>query len=104
MGWAFVFFASIFELVGVVGLNKFNEQKTWLTTLLFIGGFGTAFAFLYSSFHYLQVSIAYAVWIGIGTAAAVLVNMVFFNESKSIGRLVSVGIIIFGVCGLKLVS
>ncbi|MBS5914289.1 MAG: SMR family transporter, partial [Paenibacillus macerans] len=50
------------------------------------------------------VSIAYAVWIGIGTSAAVLVNMIFFGESKSIGRMISLLIIVVGVVGLKAVS
>lgn len=27
MGWLFVFIAAILELVGVIGLNKYNEEK-----------------------------------------------------------------------------
>lgn len=104
MGWLFVIVAAIMELVGVIGLNKFNEKKSIPNALMFASGFGMAFVLLYASFNYLQVSIAYAVWIGIGTAAAVIVNMIFFNESKSIGRIISVVIIIIGVSGLKLVS
>ncbi|WP_033829666.1 DMT family transporter [Bacillus andreraoultii] len=104
MGWIYVFLAAIFELVGVIGLNRFSERKSFFHTLLFFGGFGGSFAFLYASFNYLQVSVAYAVWIGIGTASAVLVNMIFFNESKSLGRVVSLMIIIIGVTGLKAVS
>ncbi|WP_301109948.1 SMR family transporter [Sporosarcina sp.] len=104
MGWLFVLIAAILELVGVIGLNKFSEKKSLGNTLMFFGGFGGAFVFLYSSFNYLQVSIAYAVWIGIGTVAAVLVNMIFFNESKSLGRIISLIVIIIGVVGLKAVS
>lgn len=104
MGWLFVFIAAILELVGVVGLNKFNEEKSIYHTTLFFGGFAAAFVFLYASFHFLQVSVAYAVWIGIGTAAAVIVNMVFYNESTNSGRIVSLIVIIIGVIGLKAVS
>lgn len=104
MGWMYVIIAAILELVGVVGLNKFTEKKSALHLLLFFGGFGGAFVFLYASFNYLQVSIAYAVWIGIGTAAAVIVNMLFFNESKNMGRVISLMVIIVGVVGLKAVS
>ncbi len=104
MGWFFVIIAAILELVGVIGLKKFSENKSIGNTLMFFGGFGSAFVFLYLSFNHLQVSIAYAVWIGIGTAAAVLVNMIFFNESKSLGRTISLIIIIVGVVGLKAVS
>ncbi|MGX7596795.1 DMT family transporter [Planococcus plakortidis] len=104
MGWIYVIIAAILELVGVIGLNKFSDKKTTFHALLFFGGFGGAFVFLYESFNHLQVSIAYAVWIGIGTAAAVIVNMLFFNESKSPGRIISLLIIIIGVVGLKAVS
>ncbi|GBK60118.1 MULTISPECIES: DMT family transporter [Paenibacillus] len=104
MGWLFVFVAALLELVGVIGLKKFSQKKSMLNLLMFFGGFGGSFAFLYASFNYLQVSIAYAVWIGIGTSAAVLVNMIFFGESKSIGRIISLMIIVIGVVGLKAVS
>ncbi|MED4953718.1 SMR family transporter [Paenibacillus sp. FSL R5-0527] len=104
MGWLFVLIAALFELTGVIGLKKFSQRKSMLNLLMFFGGFGGSFAFLYASFNYLQVSIAYAVWIGIGTSAAVLVNMIFFGESKSIGRMISLLIIVVGVVGLKAVS
>ncbi|MFK4302477.1 MULTISPECIES: multidrug efflux SMR transporter [unclassified Paenibacillus] len=104
MGWLFVFIAALLELIGVIGLKKFSQRKSILNILMFFGGFGGALAFLYASFNYLQLSIAYAVWIGIGTLAAVLVNMFFFNESKSIGRIISIIIIVVGVVGLKAVS
>ncbi|AUM63681.1 QacE family quaternary ammonium compound efflux SMR transporter [Brevibacillus laterosporus] len=104
MGWLFVFLAAIFELMGVIGLKRFSTNKTLINTALFFGGFGASFAFLYTALQFLQLSVAYAVWIGVGTAGAVLVNMIFFNESKSIGRIISLIIIVIGVTGLKAVS
>lgn len=104
MGWLFVFLAASSELVGVVGLKRFSEQKTVMMGLLYGLGFGFSFFFLYYSFQYLQVSTAYAVWIGIGTAGAVLINMLFLGESKSVGKVVSVIFIVIGVVGLKAMS
>lgn len=104
MGWILVLVAALFEVGGVIGLNNFSKRKTFMNGLMFIGGFGLSFVFLYTSFNYLQLSIAYSVWIGLGTAAAVIVNMIFFNESRSLGRIISLVIIIIGVTGLKAVS
>lgn len=104
MGWLFVIFASISEITGVVGLKLFSQEKNIRNGALFVGGFALSFALLYQAFGYLQLSIAYAVWIGIGTAGAVLINMIFFGESTSAARLVSLALIIVGVTGLKLVS
>jgi len=75
-----------------------------INTVLFLGGFAASFAFLYYSFNFLQVSTAYAVWVGIGTAGAVIINMIFFGESKSLGRITSVILIIIGVVGLRALS
>jgi paired small multidrug resistance pump len=104
MGWFLVVAAALMEALGVVGLKRYSQNKNALNGLLFFGGFGASFVLLYQSFRYLQLSVAYAVWIGLGTAAAVLVNMAFFGESRSIARLLSLGVIVAGVVGLKAVS
>ena len=104
MGWLFVLLAAVGEITGAAGLKLYSQRKTFRNGLLYIGGFGSSFAFLYTSFHFLQLSVAYIVWVGIGTAGAVLINIFLFGESKNIGRIVSVGLIIIGVMGLKAFS
>ena len=104
MGWVFVILAAVAEIVGVIGLRFYSQHKTVRNLLLYIGGFGLSFALLYASFNYLQLSIAYVVWVGIGTVGAVLVNIMFFGESKHLARIISIVAIIIGVAGLKAVS
>lgn len=104
MGWLYVLLAAGCELIGVTGLTKYSKEKTFISFMLYFGGFGFSFYFLYQSFMFLQVSTAYAVWIGIGTAGAVVINMLFFNESKNFAKIVSVILIVIGVVGLKYVS
>ncbi|EAZ85764.1 MULTISPECIES: multidrug efflux SMR transporter [Bacteria] len=104
MGWVFVILAAVAEIVGVIGLRFYSQHKTVRNLLLYVGGFGLSFALLYASFNYLQLSIAYVVWVGIGTVGAVLVNIMFFGESKNLARIISIIAIIIGVAGLKAVS
>ncbi|WP_164667357.1 DMT family transporter [Virgibacillus doumboii] len=104
MGWIFVLLAAMLEISGVIGMKLYNQNSTFRNGLLFIGGFSSSLLVLYQSFSYLQVSVAYAVWVGIGTAGAVLLNMLFFGESKSLSRIVSLLAIIVGAVGLKAVS
>lgn len=104
MGWLFVFLAAISETFGVIHLKLYIINKKRFNYFLYISGLLGAFLLLYLSFEFLQVSVAYAVLIGIGTAAAVIINMAFFNESKNLGRILGVVVIIFGVVGLKYVS
>jgi len=101
MGWFFVFIAAFCEIGGVIGLRLYSQSKKMWQLAMYMGGFGLSFFFLYQSFTYLQLSIAYVIWIGIGTVGAVVVNILFFGEAKNKMRLVSMAAIIVGLIGLK---
>ena len=104
MGWIYILVASTVEVIGVIGLKLFSQQKNLFSLLLFICGFALSYLFLYFALNYLDMSIAYAVWMGLGTAGAVLVNMIFFGESRKLSRIFGVILIITGVVGLKMIS
>ncbi|TMN22151.1 DMT family transporter [Lentibacillus cibarius] len=104
MGWLFILVASVFEIIGVIGLQFASQNRSIRNVLMYIGGFGGSVAMLNLSFAYLQVTIAYAVWVGIGTAGAVLLSIFFFGESGNWSRICSLAVIIVGVVGLKAVS
>ncbi len=46
MSWLFVIIAGLFEMLGVVFINTFNQHKTFKNGLLMFGGFGLSFLFL----------------------------------------------------------
>ena len=50
----------------------------------------------------MDVSIAYAIWSGLGTALIAIIGSVYFNESMTLVKLVSLGLVIIGVLGLNL--
>lgn len=104
MGWLLLLLSAGSEVLGVVGLKKYSQKKTLKSGLIYGFGFGISFLLFYIALQYLQLSIAYAVWIGFGTAGAVLINMIYFGESRSKGRIASVGLIIVAVIGLKILS
>lgn len=104
MGWMLVLLAGMSEVVGVVGLKTYTNRKSFKFALMYVGGFILSFALLYGSLRYLQLSVAYAVWGGIGTAGGILVNMLFFGEGRSALRIVSLCAVVVGVVGLKALS
>lgn len=104
MGWVFVALAAVNELIGVWGLSRFSHKRTLKNGAFYLGGLSASFLFIYISFEYLPTTIAYSVWTGIGTAGAVLLNIILFGESKSWCRIASLSAIIIGVTGLKLIS
>lgn len=50
----------------------------------------------------LPTGTAYAVWTGIGAVGAAITGMVLLGESTSLARIVSLGLIVAGIIGLKL--
>jgi len=52
----------------------------------------------------MPVSVAYAVWAGLGTAAVAVIGYVFLGESMGWLKAASLGLIVLGVVGLNLVS
>lgn len=104
IGWTFVGLAALAELIGVFGLSLYSKNRNIINKAMYYGGIVLAFALLYYSFRYLPLSIAYTVFTGVGTAGAIILNIVFFKESKNIKRLISLAAIIIGVVGLQYVS
>jgi quaternary ammonium compound-resistance protein SugE len=52
----------------------------------------------------LPLGTAYAVWTGIGAVGTAILGIVLFGESREVARLVSIGLIVAGIVGLKLVT
>ncbi|MCO6548929.1 MAG: multidrug efflux SMR transporter, partial [Gilliamella sp.] len=100
MGWLLVLIASVFEVLGAIGLKLYAQQKSLFRLVLYWGGFFVSFILFYFSLHYLELSIVYPVWVGLGTSGAVLANMLLFSEPKNFPRLFGLAIIIIGVVGL----
>ena len=52
----------------------------------------------------LDVSVAYAVWSGMGTALVAIIGLWFFQESLTSVKVVALGLIVVGVVMLHLTS
>jgi small multidrug resistance pump len=50
----------------------------------------------------IDVSLAYAVWSGIGTVIIATIGILCFEEPATVSKVVSIGLIVIGVAGLKL--
>ena len=104
MSWICLVLAGLTEVTGVVGLKKVSEKGSWFTYLLMIGGFLVSLTLLRVSLEEIPLSIAYAVWTGIGTMGAAMVGILFFKESKSPGRILCILGIIACVIGLRWIA
>ena len=104
MAWALLFLAGLLEVAWAVGL-KYTDGFTrpWPTAATLVAMIGSV-VLLALAVRTLPLGTAYAVWTGIGTAGAVLLGIVLFQEPATLARLFFVGLIVAGIVGLKLVT
>jgi len=104
VSWTILFFAGLFEVAWAVGL-KYTEGFTRLwPSVGTVAAMGVSFYLLAVAMRTLPLGTAYAVWVGIGAVGTAILGIVLFNEPANAGRLVSLGLILAGIIGLKLAS
>ncbi len=100
--WAFLAGAIVFEVAGTT-LMKVSDGLTKLvpSVLLFVF-YIISFALLSLALKRIDVSLAYAIWSGVGTAAITAIGIYYFQEPATVLKLASILLIILGVVGLNL--
>jgi len=75
--------------------------KTVPSILLFVF-YSLSFGMLTLALKRIDVSVAYAVWSGVGTALIATIGVLWFKEPITALKLISLGLIVGGVVGLNL--
>lgn len=90
------------EVAGTTAM-KFSEgfSKLW-PSLGTAAGYLVAFALLAQTLKTMNVSTAYAIWAGVGTAAVAAIGMIFLDESAGAAKLAGIALVIGGVVLLNL--
>lgn len=100
--WIFLISAIVFEVLGTTAM-KLSEGFTKTIPSVAMGIFYilslTALTYALKKF---DVSMAYAIWSGVGTALITLIGIWYFKESVSVVKIASISLIILGVVGLHL--
>lgn len=98
----YLLLAIIFEVAGITSMKLSNGLSKLTPSIMIFVFYATSFIFLTLAIKRLEVSIAYAIWSGLGTLLIALIGMHFFNEPMNAIKAVSLGLIITGVVGLRL--
>lgn len=104
MVWLVLVFAGLLEVGWAIGL-KYTEGFTRLwPTVGTVGSMVISIALLGIAMKSLPVGTAYAIWVGVGAVGTAVLGIVLFGDSANVWRLLSLGLIVAGIIGLKLVS
>jgi quaternary ammonium compound-resistance protein SugE len=101
MAWLYLIMAGMAEVGWAIGL-KFTEGFTRpLPSIATVATMVVSFYLLSQALRTLPIGTAYAVWTGIGAVGTALLGMAFFDEPRSVLRLLSILLIILGIIGLR---
>jgi len=104
MAWYILFIAGLMEIGWAIGL-KYTEGFTRLVpSVLTLSAMTLSVVLLGLALKTLPVGTAYAVWTGIGAVGTAILGIVLFGDPATAARLGSIGLIVAGIVGLKLVT
>ena len=103
MYWFFLGLGIIFEVLGTISMKYADGfSKLIPSILVFIFYSLSLVSLIFVLRGNTEVSVAYAIWAGCGTALIAMIGMVWFNEPKSFIKIISIAFIIIGILGLEL--
>lgn len=104
MPWTLLLIAGLLEVCWAIGL-KYTEGFTRLVpSVLTIAAMVASVVLLAMAMKSLPVGTSYAVWVGIGAVGTAILGMALFGEPVNAARVVSLGLVVAGIVGLKLSS
>ncbi len=102
--WWMLLVAGLLEVVWAIGLKYSDGFRKPMPTAITVTAMIASFYYLAQALKTLPVGTGYAVWTGIGAVGTAIVGVLVFGESRDLGRVLSVALIIGGIIGLKLTS
>ncbi|MEI3605697.1 multidrug efflux SMR transporter [Pseudogracilibacillus sp. SE30717A] len=102
MSWIYLIIAILAEVVGTTFMKLSQGFSKLLPSIMIFVFYGLSLTLLTLSLKKIDVSVAYAIWSGLGTAFIATIGILLFKESVSIVKVLSIFMIIAGVIGLNL--
>jgi small multidrug resistance pump len=104
MGWILLIVAIVLEVAGTTNMKLSEGFSKFVPSMLVLFFYALSIIALTFAVNRLDVSVAYAVWSGMGTALVAVIGLWFFQESLTSVKVVALGLIVVGVMMLHLTS
>jgi len=101
MKWLILLAGIVFEVLGTISMKYAEGFTRLMPSVLVFVFYGISLASLVFVLEKMEVGNAYAIWASAGTAIIAIIGIVFFKESVSAGKIISISLIILGIIGLE---
>lgn len=102
--WAWLFLAIASGASGTSALSQAKGFALLPPTLLAVACYALCFLALTRAVRSIPVSVAYAVWSGVGIALVSVIGWALFGQSLGLGELLGIGLILVGTVVIQLFS
>lgn len=99
---ALLLVAIAVEVASTALLPRADGFRDLPWTLAVVAGYALSIWLLSVVVRHVPVSVAYAIWSGVGTAAVAVIGVLFLGEQAGVVKVVCLAMIIVGVVGLNL--
>lgn len=100
--WFYLAGAIALEAAGTTSMKLSGGFTNLVPSILIFLFYAASFVALTFALKGIDVSLAYAIWSGIGTVIIATIGILYFQEPATALKIVSIGLIVVGVAGLKL--
>ncbi|HTF38708.1 MAG TPA: multidrug efflux SMR transporter [Blastocatellia bacterium] len=102
MTWLYLVLAILLEVSGTTCMKLSEGFTRMVPSILLVVFYTLSFGMLTLALKKIDVSVAYAIWSGVGTALIASIGVLWFKEPATALKLISLALIIIGVVGLNL--
>lgn len=104
MAWIYLIIAGLLETGWAIGLKYTDGFRRPVASMLTFAAMVASMILLGLAARTLPIGTAYAIWVGIGAAGAVVLGIILFDEPRDFWRMFFVGLMIVSLVGLKLTT
>lgn len=102
MAWLLLAGAIVSEVIATSALKASEGLTRLAPSVVVVAGYLLSFYLLSLTLEHMPVSVAYAVWAGLGTALIALVGVIFLDEPMTAVKAMGIALVIGGTVALNL--
>ncbi len=104
MAWLLLAVTVVFEVIGTTMMKLSNGFTLLWPSLGMVLCYAVSLAGITLVLRHMELSIAYAIWSGAGTALTAAIGIYLFREPATSLKIASLALVVLGVIGLQLAA